>query len=367
MANVTLDDEFDSLSTAWQPTYPWAFGGFGGGDMSTWYPNPLLLPADGNPISLNNGVLGLSNFPTPGDVSPDLVDNLPRVGGQLVTEGQFSQTYGYFEARMQMPAGAGMLGAFWLMPANGGWPPELDVAEVTGNSPTTLVNTVHGIDAPEPHWVDEPDMTQGFHTYAVDWEPDKITWYFDGQETFESSTPADMNQPMYMILSNGSGTPGSWAGPSDPSTSSQMQVDYVRVYDSNPYTTGGALTFQSGGDAGTDNAPSDSTSSDNISSDTAAASPNIIDVATGHSQLSAADGDVFVFSGSDHQTRISNFLPGTDKLDFEMTAQDFSGVSIDTNSRGWARINFDGNRISLPGVTPDQLSQGDFLFNTGQQ
>jgi hypothetical protein len=176
-----------------------------------------------------------------------------------------------------------------------------------------------------------------------------------------------MNQPMYMILSNGSGTPGSWAGPSDSATSSQMQVDYVRVYDSNPYTTGGALTFQSSGDANTDNTPSDNTSSDNGASDSAAASANVIDVATGHSQLSAADGDVFVFSGSDHQTRISNFLPGTDKLDFEMTAQDFSGVSIDTNSRGWARINFDGNRISLPGVTPDQLSQGDFLFNTGQQ
>jgi beta-glucanase (GH16 family) len=24
-------------------------------------------------------------------------------------------------------------------------------------------------------------MTTGFHTYGVDWEPDTITWYFDGK------------------------------------------------------------------------------------------------------------------------------------------------------------------------------------------
>jgi hypothetical protein len=75
---------------------------------------------------------------------------------------------------------------------------------------------------------------------------------------------------------------------------------------------------------------------------------------------------VFVVDGSDHQARISDFTPGTDKLDFEMTAQDFSDVSIDSSSQGWALINFDGNRIYLPGVAPTQLSQGDFLFNTGQ-
>ena len=27
------------------------------------------------------------------------------------------------------------------------------------------------------------DTTAGYHTYAVDWEPDTVTIYFDGQPT----------------------------------------------------------------------------------------------------------------------------------------------------------------------------------------
>ena len=40
-----------------------------------------------------------------------------------------------------------------------------------------------------------------------------------------------------------------------------------------------------------------------------------------------------------------------------MTAQDFSNVSITAGRDGHARINFDGNHVSLPGVTPDQLAR----------
>ena len=47
---------------------------------------------------------------------------------------------------------------------------------------------------------------------------------------------------MYVVLSTGSGQPGSWPGAPDPSLVSQMKIDYVRLYDANPYTTGGALT-----------------------------------------------------------------------------------------------------------------------------
>ena len=83
----------------------------------------------------------------------------------------------------------------------------------------------------EPHWTDVADMTQGFHTYAVDWEPDKITWYFDGQQTFETPTTPDMNQPMYVLATTDTGLSGSWPGATDPSLVSQMKIDYIRVYD----------------------------------------------------------------------------------------------------------------------------------------
>ncbi len=377
MANLTFDDEFDSLDSTWQPTWPWSAGGTS--VLSAWFPNPSLVPADGNPISVSNGSLDLANYPRPDDVSADSVGGQSRIGGQVNTHGTFSQAYGYFEIRAQLPADPGYLGAIWMMPVqSGALYSELDIAEVVSESPSTLTYNVWRPD-PDGGWVDVANTSQGFHTYAVDWEPNNITWYFDGKQIAQTTTPDYMNQPMYLILSNQSGTNDSWGGAPDSGNSSQMLVDYVRVYDSNPHASGGAQTPQSTDSATTsssasmDNSAASASGSLSNSGGTGSVgnssngSINIVDIGGGQSGISATSGrDVFVVDGSDHQARISDFTPGTDKLDFEMTAQDFSDVSIDSSSQGWALINFDGNRIYLPGVVPSQLSQGDFLFNTGQ-
>ena len=419
MANVTLDEEFNSLGNPWQPTYPWSPDGWAAGDMGSFLPNPALLPPDANPISVDNGVLVLTDMPKPSDVSSDQIGGLSRIGGQVLTENQFSQTYGYFEARIQMPAGAGEGAAFWLLSQGGSWPPELDVAEMIGVNPDLLVNTLHGDGAPEPHWMGVADMTQGFHTYAVDWEPDKITWYFDGQETFETATTPDMHQPMYVVLSSGSGQPGSWPGAPDPSLVSQMKIDYVRVYDANPYTTGGALTASTaapdtpttpgstdtgsttmqdatGGVLTASTTPPDtptspgstaptstdagstmtqtpaSTSPATVSNSQTIAMPDtstttsedttVVNIGT-DSLLATPSADLFIFDGPGHSTSIQDFAPDSDKLDFEMTAQDFNNASITAGSDGQALVDFNGNHVSLPGITPNQLSQSNFLFD----
>ena len=154
-----------------------------------------------------------------------------------------------------------------------------------GATPNTLVNTLHGSGAPEPHWTDVADMTQGFHTYAVDWEPDKITWYFDGQQTFETPTTPDMNQPMYVLATTDTGLSGSWPGATDPSLVSQMKIDYIRVYDSNPYTSGGALT------ASTDstNAPASPAISDSVPTATIPTPPGDTSAAASTSAASTPD------------------------------------------------------------------------------
>jgi beta-glucanase (GH16 family) len=383
MAHVTLDEEFNSLGSPWQTTYPWSPDGFAAGGMGSFLANPALLPPDGNPISVDNGVITISDFPKPDDVDSASIGGRSRIGGQILTEHTFPQTYGYFEARMQMPAGNGALGAFWLLPESGSWPPELDVAEMIGATPNTLVNTLHGSGAPEPHWTDVADMTQGFHTYAVDWEPDKITWYFDGQQTFETPTTPDMNQPMYVLATTDTGLSGSWPGATDPSLVSQMKIDYIRVYDSNPYTSGGTLTASTdstnapASPAITDSAPtatiptppvdrsaaaSTSAASTPDSQATTSTGTTVVNIGT-DTLFATASPDVFVINGSDHNTQIQNLAPDSDRIDFEMTAQDFSNVSITAGRDGHARINFDGNHVSLPGVTPDQLSQSNFLFD----
>ena len=237
----TFDDEFDSLSLSngsggtWSPAFSYSPNGSTDGTLSSYQINPLYGPtsaADANPFSISNGVLSMAIKPTPADVSG--VAGKPFITGQLLTDKSFSQTYGYFEMSAKLSNAAGVVNGFWLLPADGSWPPELDAMEVVGSNPKTLVMTSHSGGGTTPHWTDVPDTSQAFHTYAVDWEPDKLTWYFDGKQVAQQDTPSDMNKPMYMLLSTVVGTSSTWAGAPNPGETGQMQVDYVRAYSRNP-------------------------------------------------------------------------------------------------------------------------------------
>jgi Ca2+-binding RTX toxin-like protein len=117
--------------------------------------------------------------------------------------------------------------------------------EVLGNDPTKLYTTVHTGSNNTMFDVNGgttvADTSAGYHTYAVDWEADKITFYFDNKQVYQCDTPADMHKPMFMLANLTVG--GSWPGPVDSSTHfpADMNIDYIRAYDSNPYTNGGAL------------------------------------------------------------------------------------------------------------------------------
>src|SRR5690606_26160267 len=94
-----------------------------------------------NPFSVSNGVLTITAKPTPTGFD---ADGQPYVSGEITTtKGSsssqdpnslgFSKKYGYFETRVKLPAGKGLWPAFWLIPENGGWPPEYDIFEVLGH------------------------------------------------------------------------------------------------------------------------------------------------------------------------------------------------------------------------------------------
>ena len=246
-AKPTFDDEFNALSLdngrtgTWAPSIWYSPNGSTEPSISSWEVNPMWGPTsapEANVYSVSNGVLSMGIKPTPASVSA-AVNNTPFLAGELTTYRTFSQTYGYFETSAKLAAGAGVISAFWLLPVDGSWPPELDAMEVLGNSPTTLVMTSHSSSGTTPQWANIPDATQGFHTYGVDWEPDKITWYFDGRQMAQTATPADMNKPMYMLLDTMTGTSGSWVGAPKSGTATQMQVNYVRAYAAKPDLSSG--------------------------------------------------------------------------------------------------------------------------------
>jgi len=167
---------------------------------------------------------------------------------RLKTQGKFEQAYGRFEARIRVPFGQGIWPAFWMLGNNiqtAGWPAcgEIDIMEHIGREPYNVYGTIHGpgysgaggIGA--PYTLTSARFTDDFHVFAVEWEPNQIRWYVDGQ-LYQTRTPADLppgsawvfDHPHFMILNLAVG--GYWPGDPDSTTvfPQKMYVDYVRVY-----------------------------------------------------------------------------------------------------------------------------------------
>lgn len=186
----------------------------------------------------------------------------PYTSGRILTRDKASFTYGYFEARMKTPTGSGMWPAFWMLPqpsspANseneyGGWPAngEIDIMEAKGRLENKVDTTLHFGKAWNAHdYVTKETTlssnTDEWHTYAVDWTADAISWFVDGQKVLTvtkdrwwsqdasnqgKSQPFD--KPFYIIFNLAvGGMYDSYNQPDGSFTSAAMYVDYVRVYE----------------------------------------------------------------------------------------------------------------------------------------
>jgi len=237
----TFVDNFNGLSLyngttgTWDAKFPYApdkGGTLAGNGELEWYINPLYAPTKSvNPFSVSNGVLTISAEKTP-DAIKSQISGYGYTSGVLTTHSTFAQTYGYFEMRADMPSEQGAWPAFWLLREDGTWPPELDVVEMTGQNPNTVGVTVHS-EATGQHTTQGASVsvpsTDGFHTYGVLWQPDTITWYLDDVEIAHAPTPADMHDPMYMVVDLAVG--GIAGTPADGLPhGSDMQIDYIKAY-----------------------------------------------------------------------------------------------------------------------------------------
>jgi beta-glucanase (GH16 family) len=154
--------------------------------------------------------------------------------GLLTTKASFSQMYGLFEIRAKLPKGKGLWPAFWLLPENRAWPPELDVLEVLGDNMKKLYVSWHsnvgGKHTADSKAIEVPDMSADFHTYSVVWEKDTLMWFFDDVQVASRSTPEDFHLPMYMLINLAVG--GGWPGSPDKTTQfpAKYTIDWVRAY-----------------------------------------------------------------------------------------------------------------------------------------
>lgn len=166
---------------------------------------------------------------------------------RLVSQYKAEFAYGRIESRILVPSGAaGLWPAFWSLGTDIGevdWPQtgEIDFMEYVSRQPNEIFGTIHGPGYSggsafgNLYQFGEP-VSNNYHTFAIEWEPDLIKWYVDGI-LFHSATPADIapnewvfNDPVYMLFNVAVG--GNFGGPvSDDLTFPQeMKVDYVRVF-----------------------------------------------------------------------------------------------------------------------------------------
>ena len=260
---LTFDDEFNSFSSNGPANYlitggtgTWDTTGSYGerhlNDEQEFYSDPTVGV---NPDSVSGGVLRIHAAPS---ADPSQTWGLPYTSGIITTDHSFNQEYGYFEMRAELPQGAGMWPAFWLLPQVHAWPPELDPLEAFGqtNNGQGGSNAFHtGLVTNDPsisnqdQWNDTSgaNLYTQYNTFGVQWGPNTITFYFDGKAYYTVPTPSDFHQSMYMLANLAVG--GNWPGNAT-GESGDLKIDYIRAFSNNganPAIVQSAISSPDGG------------------------------------------------------------------------------------------------------------------------
>ncbi|MFF2445391.1 family 16 glycosylhydrolase, partial [Priestia megaterium] len=186
---MTFHDEFNGSSL---DTRKW--------NDHIWYrpvdPTPNYVESDGT----------LKMFPVAGT-------EYKRDYRHITTDGLYYQTYGYFETEAKLPFGKGPWPAFWLYNHDQDAHPEIDIMEAyPGGGPDSGWSdaNLHPTSFAATVWRDgktqlgmqklqTTDLSAAFHKYAVKWQADQLTFYFDGQPYYTLN--ASIPNRMFILLS----------------------------------------------------------------------------------------------------------------------------------------------------------------------
>lgn len=235
----TFIDDFDGTSL---DTTKWGYRKTGVRNNAINTPNAVVV---------GDGALKIKTY----------TDNGLHYTGMIGTENLFQQTYGYFEAKIKFNSTPGQWSAFWMQSPTIGTPvgntavagSEIDIVEQravdgSGNDISNRVhNAVHWDGYDSNHKVlnnfepafQTPGMSNGsWHVYGLSWTPAGYNFYWDDKLIWTVADAVSMRSE-YMILSSEI-IDGSWAGKipaggygSFDTTTTDMQVDYVRAFTSN--------------------------------------------------------------------------------------------------------------------------------------
>jgi beta-glucanase (GH16 family) len=226
----------------------------------SWYNGELQYYTDKlDNIKVEDGVLKITAI-------SESFQGKNYTSARINTQDKFEFTYGRVEMKAKLPDWKGMWPAFWMLGANideVSWPNcgELDILEHgdyvkdnTNNDPGLISSAVHYgpqdysrqttyvqnkifFDTGQERFIRAEKIIDNpfeeFHTYAIQWAPDKIQFFVDEEMYFEypmQSQHSPFDKPFFLLLNLAVG--GHWTdGYVAPGfTNATYEIDYVRVY-----------------------------------------------------------------------------------------------------------------------------------------
>jgi hypothetical protein len=183
-----------------------------------------------------DGALKLFGRETPDDIKSQF--EFPYVAGMISGEKLHARNQGYWEVRFRPTnISTGHHLAFWLIPSDHSWPPEIDMLEVIGSNPNNpsdadyfFFNSIlSDPNNDEITRIIPPRGRDAWYTIGFLWDEKDMRWFLDGEEVRRRPS-LQSEKELYFLVSPEIG--GHWVGSPTGGTKWPMEaeIDYIRIY-----------------------------------------------------------------------------------------------------------------------------------------
>jgi beta-glucanase (GH16 family) len=253
---LSWSDEFNATAGTQPDSTYWSYdlggGGWGNSELECYTNSTNNIAEDGNGNLVITGTYAPAGFACPGSSSTYYYSSARIKTNYMVPP------YGRYEARIKVPYGKGVFPAFWMLGNGtnctaplGSWPScgEIDVMENFSQEPSIVHSTIHRTYADGVTTGSNPNscsaavsngatFADDFHTFAIEWAQESITFYVDDNRCGTILTPVSNtaaawpydNHPFQILLNFAVGGVAVTAPDATTVWPQNMYIDYIRVF-----------------------------------------------------------------------------------------------------------------------------------------